>query len=125
MSDHERFIEEAEHDPPAVVLLAEQSQVESYAPTIVAYVEAHYRVYGDRAAARELLRPFAHHLQDAGLGSISEILEGDPPHLPRGCIAQAWGVAEVLRVWRGLYESRPFGASEEVPIQLEPQLTTQ
>jgi len=64
------------------------------------YVEAHYRVHGDRVAALELLRPFAHHLRDAGLGTISEILEGDPPHLPRGCIAQAWGVAETLRVWR-------------------------
>ena len=48
-------------------------------------------------------------LRDAGLGSISEILEGDPPHLPRGCIAQAWGVAEVLRVWRWL-ENMPSAA---------------
>ena len=45
-------------------------------------------------------RPFEDHLRDAGLGTISEILEGDPPHEPRGCIAQAWGVAEVLRAWR-------------------------
>jgi glycogen debranching enzyme len=47
-----------------------------------------------------LLRSFKHHLGDAGLGSVSEILEGNAPHVPRGCIAQAWGVAEVLRVWR-------------------------
>jgi len=67
-----------------------------------AYVEAHYRVYGDRDAALALLRPFQDHLHDAGLGSISEILSGDPPHQPNGCIAQAWGVAEVLRVWRKL-----------------------
>ena len=67
-----------------------------------AFVEAHYRVYGDKAAALALLRPIEHHLRDACLGSVSEILEGDPPHLPRGCIAQAWGVAEVLRVWRWL-----------------------
>jgi len=70
-----------------------------------AYVEAHYRVYGDRDAALTLLLPFVDHLRDAGLGSISEILEGDPPHLPRGCIAQAWGVAEVLRVWRILEDA--------------------
>jgi hypothetical protein len=38
----------------------------------------------------------------AGLGTISEILAGDPPHLPNGCSAQAWSVAEVLRVWRTL-----------------------
>jgi 4-alpha-glucanotransferase len=67
-----------------------------------AYVEANYRVYGDRGAALALLRPFEHHLRDACLGSVSEILEGDPPHLPRGAVAQAWGVAEVLRVWRAL-----------------------
>jgi predicted glycogen debranching enzyme len=65
-----------------------------------AYVEAHYRVYGDPQAALAFLQPFEYHLGDAGLGSISEIFEGDPPHLPRGAIAQAWSVAEVLRVWR-------------------------
>jgi predicted glycogen debranching enzyme len=67
-----------------------------------AFVEAYARAYGDRAAALALLGPFEDHLRDACLGSVSEILEGDPPHLPRGAIAQAWGVAEVLRVWRAL-----------------------
>jgi predicted glycogen debranching enzyme len=66
------------------------------------YVEAHYRVHRDPDSALALLRPFEHHLSDAGLGTISEIFEGDAPHLPRGCIAQAWSVAEVLRVWRRL-----------------------
>jgi 4-alpha-glucanotransferase len=64
------------------------------------YVEAHHRVHGDGDAVRTLLAPFSDHLFDAGLGTISEIAEGDPPHLPRGAIAQAWGVAEILRVWR-------------------------
>jgi glycogen debranching enzyme len=64
------------------------------------YVEAHYRVHHDRDAALSLLRPVLHHLRDAGLGTISEILEGDPPHAPRGCIAQAWSVGEILRVRR-------------------------
>jgi predicted glycogen debranching enzyme len=67
---------------------------------IGAYAEAHFRVHRDRSAALALLRSFKHHLCDAGLGSVSEILEGNAPHVPRGCIAQAWGVAEVLRVWR-------------------------
>jgi predicted glycogen debranching enzyme len=67
---------------------------------IGAYVEAHYRVYGEREAALAHLRPFVDHLRDACLGSVSEILEGEAPHLPRGAVAQAWGVAEVLRVWR-------------------------
>jgi predicted glycogen debranching enzyme len=69
---------------------------------IGAYAMAHYRVHGDPEAALQFLQPFYHHLSDAGLGSVSEILEGDPPHLPRGCVAQAWSVAEVLRVWKEL-----------------------
>jgi glycogen debranching enzyme len=69
---------------------------------MVPYVAAIARVQRDPAAALALLRPFEHHLRDAGLGSISEIFEGDAPYLPRGCIAQAWSVAEVLRVWREL-----------------------
>ncbi len=72
---------------------------------IGAFAEAHYRVYHDRCAALGLLHPFAHHLSDACVGSVSEILEGDPPHLPRGAVAQAWGVAEVLRVLRMLEQS--------------------
>jgi predicted glycogen debranching enzyme len=64
------------------------------------YAEAHYRVYRDAEAALAFLRPLADHLRDGGLGTISEIMDGDPPHTPRGCIAQAWSVAETLRVWR-------------------------
>jgi predicted glycogen debranching enzyme len=73
---------------------------------IGAYVEAHFRIHRDPTAALALLRPFEHHLLDAGLGNVSEILEGDAPHTPRGCIAQAWGVAEVLRLWRMLADDR-------------------
>jgi predicted glycogen debranching enzyme len=66
------------------------------------YAEAHFRVHGDAAAALAWLAPLQDHLADAGLGSISEIFDGDAPHAPRGCIAQAWSVAETLRVWRAL-----------------------
>jgi predicted glycogen debranching enzyme len=62
------------------------------------FVAAHLRVYQDPAAARRLLEPFADHLHAAGVGTISEIFDGDAPFAPRGCIAQAWSVAEVLRV---------------------------
>jgi glycogen debranching enzyme len=41
---------------------------------------------------------FKPHLAEAGLGSISEIFDADPPHLPRGCFAQAWSVGECIRV---------------------------
>lgn len=64
------------------------------------YAEASYRLTGDRGGALAILRPLGDHLRDAGLGSVSEIFEGDPPHRPAGCVAQAWGVAEALRVWR-------------------------
>ncbi|MGB5439694.1 MAG: amylo-alpha-1,6-glucosidase, partial [Gammaproteobacteria bacterium] len=40
------------------------------------------------------------HLFDAGLGSISEIFDGDPPHHPRGAPSQAWSVATLLQAWR-------------------------
>lgn len=55
-----------------------------------AFVLAHLRVYGDRAKAREFLEPMANHLLAHGLGSLSEIFDGDAPMTPRGCIAQAW-----------------------------------
>jgi predicted glycogen debranching enzyme len=64
------------------------------------FVSAHLRVYGDRELARTFLQPLIHHLADHGLGSISEIFDGDPPFTPRGCIAQAWSVAELLRAWQ-------------------------
>jgi len=67
-----------------------------------AYVNAKLRHADGRERVRAILRPVAHHLRDAGLGSISEIFDGDVPHQPRGAIAQAWSVAEVLRIWRML-----------------------
>lgn len=63
------------------------------------FVSAHLWAYGDPAKAGSFLAPFEHHLGDAGLGTISEIFEGDPPFRPRGAMAQAWSVAEVLRAW--------------------------
>ena len=69
---------------------------------IGAYAEAVARVEDDPAAGLEILRPFEDHVRAAGLGSVSEILEPEPPFEPRGCPFQAWGVAEVLRVWRAL-----------------------
>jgi predicted glycogen debranching enzyme len=60
---------------------------------------AHYRVYGDRSAALRYLEPLGAKIQAYGLGTLAEIFDGDPPHTPRGCIAQAWTVAELLRAW--------------------------
>jgi len=61
------------------------------------YLDAHLRIHGDRAAVQRLVEPFQQHLAEAGLGTISEIFEPEPPYRPSGCIAQAWSVAEVLR----------------------------
>ncbi len=62
------------------------------------YVDAHLRVVGDPEAALRLLEPLGDHLSAAGLGTVSEIFDGDAPFAPKGCIAQAWSVGEVLRV---------------------------
>ncbi|MEP7262950.1 MAG: amylo-alpha-1,6-glucosidase [Bacteroidota bacterium] len=48
--------------------------------------------------ANKVISNFAYHLCEAGLGTVSEIFDGNAPHAPRGCIAQAWSVAEILRV---------------------------
>jgi predicted glycogen debranching enzyme len=61
------------------------------------FVQAHLRVYQDPVAAARFLAPFGDHLASAGLGTISEIFDGDAPFAAKGCIAQAWSVAEVLR----------------------------
>jgi len=65
-------------------------------PFVDAWLKAHP---GDRARAREFLSGFANHMGEACVGSISEVFDAEPPFTPRGCIAQAWSVAEVLRAW--------------------------
>jgi glycogen debranching enzyme len=65
-------------------------------PFVDAWLKAHPE---DRDAARGLLDAYSKHLSDAGVGSISEIFDAEAPYAPRGCIAQAWSVAEVLRAW--------------------------
>jgi predicted glycogen debranching enzyme len=64
------------------------------------YIDALIKVKGQngRVEARRILDLFFDHLSEAGVGTVSEIFDGQPPHTPRGCIAQAWGVGEILRV---------------------------
>jgi predicted glycogen debranching enzyme len=62
------------------------------------FVDAWLKAYPeDRAGAAKLLDGFRAHMSEACVGSISEIFDAEPPYTPRGCIAQAWSVAEVLR----------------------------
>jgi glycogen debranching enzyme len=67
-----------------------------------AYGDALLRVEGDtpdaRAKVRDLFQAFEGHLGEVGLGTISEVFDGDAPHRPGGCISQAWSVSEILRL---------------------------
>jgi glycogen debranching enzyme len=65
-------------------------------PFITAYVGVHGHTHKSRTQAARWLAVLDAHLRHAGLGQVSEIFDGDVPHRPRGCIAQAWGTAEVL-----------------------------
>jgi predicted glycogen debranching enzyme len=68
-----------------------------------AYIDAFLNVKGESrevfAGAKRLLEPLIRHMNEAGVGSISEVFDGDPPHVPGGAIAHATSVAEVLRVY--------------------------
>jgi predicted glycogen debranching enzyme len=65
-------------------------------PFIDAWLKVHPE---DRDTAGGFLEGFVPHLREACIGSISEIFDAEPPFTPRGCVAQAWSVAEVLRCW--------------------------
>jgi predicted glycogen debranching enzyme len=64
------------------------------------FIDAWLRVHpNEQRTARAFLRAFPEHLSEGGIGTISEVFDAEQPHTPRGCIAQAWSVAEVLRCW--------------------------
>lgn len=63
---------------------------------------AHLRVYRDPALAMSFLEPLLGQIKSAGLGTLSEIFDGDAPFVPNGCVAQAWTVGETLRAWRAI-----------------------
>jgi predicted glycogen debranching enzyme len=64
------------------------------------YIDAFLKLYPDQLAqAHKFLDGFAPHLDEQSIGTISEVFDAEPPYTPRGCIAQAWSVAEVLRCW--------------------------
>jgi predicted glycogen debranching enzyme len=73
------------------------------------YIDAFFSVNGHsdncKAKAREILRPLVE-LNLAGINTIPEIFDGESPHLPGGCISQAWSVAEVMRAWSEYIQGR-------------------
>ncbi|HWI40349.1 MAG TPA: amylo-alpha-1,6-glucosidase, partial [Verrucomicrobiae bacterium] len=65
-------------------------------PYIDAWLNLHPE---DRTGARRFLEGFTYQLNEKCIGSLNEILDAEEPYSPRGCVAQAWSVAEVLRCW--------------------------
>jgi len=67
------------------------------------YISAYAKAYAGNKDTLDYIKglfiPFYGHLYEAGLGTVSEIFDGDQPHTPRGCISQAWSVAEILRAY--------------------------
>jgi predicted glycogen debranching enzyme len=76
------------------------------------FISAHIRVHDDLDAALTFLKPLLDHLGNYGIGSISEIFDGDPPFTARGCPAQAWSVGEALGIVR-LLKSRDSMQEDE------------
>lgn len=64
------------------------------------YLDACRRVFPEQTTPLSFFEPFQVHLSEAGVGSIGECFEGDPPHRPVACIAMAWSVGEILRTYR-------------------------
>ena len=90
-------------------------------PFLPAYIEVHSRREPARRRVEFWLSAFKDRLSDSGLGQVSEIFEGDEPHRPVGCIAQAWSVAELLRatvedVYGVRPEARRSSILEALPI---------
>lgn len=67
-------------------------------PFVTAYVKAFGSTEESKKQVVRFLQPLVHHLSEAGLGQVSEFFDGDAPHAPQGCPAQAWSVGEILRV---------------------------
>ena len=63
-----------------------------------AYVDGLARTGSDRTLIKNVIENFVYHLNEGCIGSVSEIFDAQYPHSPKGCAAQAWGVAEILRV---------------------------
>ena len=75
------------------------------------FVDAWLKAGLDISDARRMLSSYRSHLNENGMGTISEIFDAEPPYTPRGCIAQAWSVAEVLRA----YQATKKGGAEFSP----------
>jgi len=75
------------------------------------------RAAGCELRAKKVIEQFIYHLNEGCIGTVSEIFDADAPHHPRGCVAQAWGVGEVLRV------IKEYKLHRAVDTVKKPQLT--
>lgn len=84
------------------------------------YTDAIMKVHGNsgRVLAQKVIDNFSYHLNEACIGSVSEIFDAEPPHHPRGCVAQAWSVGEILRIMRDyrLYDSQTQAAETKMVL---------
>src|SRR5207244_2374707 len=76
-----------------------------------AFADAHFRVLGQTAETRGSMQVWLErlkaHVREEGVGSISEVFDGDEPHTPRGCFAEARSVAEIARILYAYLKSAP------------------
>ena len=85
------------------------------------FIDAWLKVHpGDRKTARGFLEGFVDHLHEACIGSISEVFDAEKPFTPRGCVAQAWSVAEALRCWVKTASGLPVTVAESSTISVQP-----
>ena len=85
------------------------------------YVDAWLKIHPEqRDEAHRYIQGFGRHLDEAGIGTLSEIFDAEPPYTPRGCVAQAWSVAEVLRAWMATRAPSPHIPVIRGPAQAGP-----
>jgi len=78
-----------------------------------AYLKVHHHDHPSKQKISRVIEPLIEHLsQGSCLGSVSEIFDGNPPHGPKGCFAQAWSVAELLRIYRTVHDLEDTASSE-------------
>ena len=104
--DHPDFIGTYGGDQPTRDAAYHQGTVWGW--LIGPFVGAYLRVYDNADQSYTFLEPLTRQIADHGLGTLAEIFEGFAPFTPRGCVAQAWSVAEVLRVWREIQKHPGF-----------------
>jgi predicted glycogen debranching enzyme len=84
-----------------------------------AYVDALIKTKSEKSKIENVITAFQYHLNEGCIGSVSEIFDADEPHHPRGCVAQAWGVAEWLRVMKenGLHSEKTIKQSQKKSLE--------